>query len=56
MKKELSALKKKYPQKDLYARDYAQFVGSLADVEEKAALIERQLKDKLAKQQEGLQS
>ena len=53
MKKELSVLKKRYPQKDLHARDCAQYVGSLADVEEKAAMLERQLRDKLAKQQES---
>ena len=33
-KKDLQALKKKYPQRDLHARDYAQYVGPLADVEE----------------------
>ena len=52
-KKELSVVKKKFPQKDLHARDYAQYVGSVADVEEKAAMIENQMKDKLAKQKEA---
>ena len=47
--KELSALKKKFPRKDLHARDYAEYVGSVADVEEKAAMVEKQLKEKLAK-------
>ena len=53
MKKELNVLKKRYPQKDSHARDYAQFVGSVADVEEKAAMIDNQTKGKLTKQKDA---
>ena len=54
MKKEMNLLKKNYPQRDLAARDYAQYMDTMADVEQKAAMVESQLKDQLAKQNETL--
>ena len=51
-KKELALLKKKYPEKDLAARDYALYIDTVADVEQKAATRESLLMEKLAKQKE----
>ena len=52
-KKELMVLKKKFPQTHLHARDFAQYMESMKDIEEKRAMVEKQMKEQLAKEQES---
>jgi len=55
-KKEVEALKKKMPKSPLQFRDHAAYLETMKDLEEKNAMIEKQLKAKLTTSQELLAS